>query len=288
MAGISSNALKGTQYSKNRKEFNGIEHTTDLDLNQYDAVYRTLDPQIGRWWQIDPKCETFEDYSPYNHVLNNPISISDPFGDDTTRMNELPAVWPDFNPDNDVVQLNGIQVTPSGARSDLGNQVLFGVTYGFGYKVMPSRNFFVDLLLGGRNYGGYTVDNNGILTRHQTVIAGYPPDYIDAGGNPLGTARRTVEAVEGASSIFSHITSKIVRQMERRGWTRELIHETINNPFTTRVATNRATGNAATAYFEATGSYVVKDNVTNEIIQVSNRLDPNWIPDATITNLFIP
>lgn len=76
--------------------------------------------------------------------------------------------------------------------------------------------------------------------------------------------------------------------MERRGWTRELIHETINNPFTTRVATNRATGNAATAYFEATGSYVVKDNVTNEIIQVSNRLDPNWIPDATITNLFIP
>ncbi|MFY0254330.1 hypothetical protein ACDQ55_10295 [Chitinophaga sp. 30R24] len=55
MAGISSNALKGSNYPKNRKEYNGIEHTTDLDLNQYDAFYRTLDPQIRRWNQVDPK-----------------------------------------------------------------------------------------------------------------------------------------------------------------------------------------------------------------------------------------
>ena len=65
MAGISSNALKGTQYSKNRKEFNRIEHTTDLDLNQYDAVYRTLDPQIGRWWQIDHE-QDFGSLTPEN------------------------------------------------------------------------------------------------------------------------------------------------------------------------------------------------------------------------------
>ncbi|WP_145671732.1 colicin E5-related ribonuclease [Chitinophaga polysaccharea] len=54
------------------------------------------------------------------------------------------------------------------------------------------------------------------------------------------------------------------------------------------MATNRATGNAATVFFENTGSYVVKDNITNEIIQIIYRLDPNWIPDATITIPFIP
>ncbi|MFY0256488.1 RHS repeat-associated core domain-containing protein [Chitinophaga sp. 30R24] len=81
MVGISSNALKGTQYSKNRKEFNGIEHTTDLDLNQYDAFYRNLDPQIGRWWQIDPKCEASISESPYVSMGNNPISHMDPLGD---------------------------------------------------------------------------------------------------------------------------------------------------------------------------------------------------------------
>ncbi|PSL34555.1 DUF6443 domain-containing protein [Chitinophaga ginsengisoli] len=82
MAGISTDALKGSNYSQNRKEFNGIEHTTDLDLNQYDAFYRTMDPQIGRWTQIDP----MPDYSlsPYTAMGNNPIFNSD-FRGDTIR-----------------------------------------------------------------------------------------------------------------------------------------------------------------------------------------------------------
>lgn len=96
-----------------------------------------------------------------------------------------------------------------------------------------------------------------------------------------------VAAKEG-SSIFSYITPKITKQMAGRGWTQELIHNTVNNPFTTRVATNRATGNAATAFFQKNGAYVVKDNVTNQVIQISNKLDPKWIPDATIINPFIP
>lgn len=76
MAGISSKAAGGTE---NRKGFNGIEHTTDLDLNQYDAFYRTLDPQIGRFWQIDPKPDLSE--SLYSAMSNNPILKADFLGD---------------------------------------------------------------------------------------------------------------------------------------------------------------------------------------------------------------
>ncbi|SFM78498.1 RHS repeat-associated core domain-containing protein [Chitinophaga sp. YR627] len=81
MTGISTNALKGVNYAKNRKEFNGIEHTVDLDLNQYDAFYRTLDPQIGRWSQVDPKTESMEMWSTYASMYNNPIRYSDLLGD---------------------------------------------------------------------------------------------------------------------------------------------------------------------------------------------------------------
>jgi len=78
MAGISSKALK-TNYAENRKKFNGIEHTTDFDLNTYDAFFRSADPQIGRWWQIDPKPNMAE--SPYSMMGNNPILNADPLGD---------------------------------------------------------------------------------------------------------------------------------------------------------------------------------------------------------------
>ena len=81
MAGISSNALKGVNYPENRKKYNGIEFTTDLDLDVYDAQLRNLDPQIGRWNQIDPKIENMEMWSPYASNYDNPIRYQDFLGD---------------------------------------------------------------------------------------------------------------------------------------------------------------------------------------------------------------
>lgn len=66
------------------------------------------------------------------------------------------------------------------------------------------------------------------------------------------------------------------------------INNTVKEPYTTREATNKANGNDATAYFNEDGSYVVRDNKTGDIIQVSNRNDPSWVPDDTITNPYIP
>jgi RHS repeat-associated protein len=82
MAGISSRAMNFGA-PENRKKFNGIEHTTDLELNQYDAFFRTLDPQIGRFLQIDPKIESAEAWSPYSTMLDDPIKNIDPLGDST-------------------------------------------------------------------------------------------------------------------------------------------------------------------------------------------------------------
>jgi RHS repeat-associated protein len=76
IAGISSKAAGKLE---NRFKYNGIEHNSDFDLNMYDAFYRNLDPQIGRFWQIDPK--STDDYSLYAAMNNNPIRFSDPLGD---------------------------------------------------------------------------------------------------------------------------------------------------------------------------------------------------------------
>ncbi|PZR28663.1 MAG: hypothetical protein DI535_05870 [Citrobacter freundii] len=80
MAGISSKALSFGG-PENKYKYNGIEHNDAFDINTYDAFYRNLDPQIGRFWQIDPKPN--EKFSPYAAMANNPILYSDPLGDTT-------------------------------------------------------------------------------------------------------------------------------------------------------------------------------------------------------------
>jgi RHS repeat-associated protein len=81
MAGISSKVLKGSLYPENKKKYNGIEFTDELDLNLYEAQLRSLDPQIGKWYQIDPKIENMEMWSPYVSNYDNPIRYNDFLGD---------------------------------------------------------------------------------------------------------------------------------------------------------------------------------------------------------------
>ncbi len=79
MAGISSRA---SGVLENKHKYNGIEFENDFDLNTYDAFFRELDPQTGRWWQVDPKIENMEMWSPYASNFDNPIKYNDFLGDE--------------------------------------------------------------------------------------------------------------------------------------------------------------------------------------------------------------
>jgi RHS repeat-associated protein len=78
MAGISSKAL---QFGgpENKRKYQQYEFNSGFDLNLYESFYRTHDPQIGRFLQIDPKPADWE--SLYTAMGNNPIRNSDLLGD---------------------------------------------------------------------------------------------------------------------------------------------------------------------------------------------------------------
>ena len=79
--GLTFNSYQRENSLFNKYLYNGIEKTTDLDFGWYNATYRTLDPSIGRWLQIDPMVDDFHGWSPYNSNFNDPVKYNDPDGD---------------------------------------------------------------------------------------------------------------------------------------------------------------------------------------------------------------
>ena len=77
---------------ENRFKFNdGAELTNEFDLNLYETSFRGLDPQIGRFWQIDPVADVNAEWGQYVFSNDNPILLNDQLGLDADTVT-LPAV----------------------------------------------------------------------------------------------------------------------------------------------------------------------------------------------------
>jgi len=121
MAGISSKAFGGIE---NRYKYNGIELDTSLGLDEYEAQLRDLDPQTGRWWQVDPETEAQEMWSPYTSNFDNPILYKDPLGDEGEECCE--GLWNVLDKINHAVQhatAEGVVFVMSAANAVSTNQV---------------------------------------------------------------------------------------------------------------------------------------------------------------------
>jgi RHS repeat-associated protein len=204
MAGISSNALMGGSYAKNRKEYNGIEHTIDLELNQYDAFYRNFDAQIGRWWQIDPKPNV--SVSLYAMMENNPISNSDVLGDTI-----LPNVSYDYSKTANPIK-----------KSDLGNTS--DTNIGIATSTSTGSTITIDIAIslsaafkGTTSSANIETQNPGLEREVKAHEEGHKDQLMDAANAPVSLyvgidgeivsfSGRADKVIDNASSAFINST----------------------------------------------------------------------------------
>jgi RHS repeat-associated protein len=96
MQGISSKAASFGNL-ENRLKFNDGTELESKEFNDgsglevYSTAFRSYDPQIGRFHQIDPLGEWTESWGLYIYAFNNPLSYNDPLGltSDTITLPEV-------------------------------------------------------------------------------------------------------------------------------------------------------------------------------------------------------
>lgn len=83
MAAISSKAYanqKNSYLFNTGTELGNKEFNDGSGLELYETTFRGYDPQIGRFWQLDPLSDKYKSWSLYCFASDNPISFSDPLG----------------------------------------------------------------------------------------------------------------------------------------------------------------------------------------------------------------
>ena len=257
------------------------------ELTKLGARY--YDPEVGSFLSVDPVTGDPAEptrRAPYNYAASNPAALIDPGGESFGSM------------------LGGAYetaTTPLKTKAEAIDQQLAEISNdpGAGEAAHTSANFLgpivalascesfdataltlVTTVFPYGRVGTYLLSAGRGLGRLGPRLA----DELGVYGPLAGRAGRGGKAesklVEGAHTL----SPKIQGQLSRRGWTERLIDSTIARPART-VATRdtrhiRGGGrmdDPATAYFSESGGYIVRNDRTGDIVQVSDRTNSNWI-----------
>ena len=121
---------------------------------------------------------------------------------------------------------------------------------------------------------------DGVIDLGTDTAAFFIP-YVPAGSSKI--ARALNKNVEVPRSVSTQFEAKIEKQMSRRGWDKDSIVSTIDNPgrtVPTRDTRWKSDGtrrdDPATAYIRDDGQYVVRNDNDGTIVQLSDRNKEDW------------
>lgn len=285
--------------------FTGKVHDGVSGLDDFGARY--LGSSLGRFMMPDPgnlggeldESANPQSWNSYDYVRNNPLNLVDPDGLDCIYAGDF------SNSGTVVIELgdhcsNGGGTYVSGTIDEKSlvydqksNQLSFNFsnaedqTGGTGVVSLgPPRSEGIsdsdrfDALHMGVGLGKQGV-NWALRSTAANALGALGGYLLGRGIQAILAAREATAAAEAAVDV-QNVSSKITRQMLSRGWTQQAVIDTIKEAQeagTVYPAVNKATGGAATEYVsQSTGKFVVVDNSTKQIIQVSGPgFRPNYM-----------
>jgi RHS repeat-associated protein len=281
-------------------KFTGKERDSESGLDNFETRY--FGSSFGRFMSPDAaniagdldESGNPQSWNAYAYVRNNPVNAVDPNGEDCVYAG-------DFKNSGTVLVERGDHCSYASGSYVEGhidensfvydqknNQLTYNVsdTGASGViSVGPSNagigdsDRFAAVQMGvglgeqGVNWATRTTAENAV-----GALGGY---LLGRGIQAIVAAREAAALAEGAVDL-ENISSHITRRMASRGWTKQAVVDTIKEAQqagTTYSAVNKATGGAATEYVnQSTGRFVVVDNTTKQIIQVSGPgFRPNYM-----------
>ena len=262
---ITGNYTTGADYGYLGKPYDSI---TGL----YNYGYRDYSPQTVRFTTVDPIRDGTNWFA---YVNNDPVNYVDLWG---LLASEGHINW---NAVLDGVQagLDVAGLVPGVGEIADGANALISLVRGDPAGAALSAMSMVPMVGDALGKGGKVVKTS----------LGYGDEVVEAGVKGYKKSSSSIRSVDLIFENSTKSAQRLKNQMNDRGWTEELVKNTIESPYTTRTSINKTTGNSATVFYTKKGSYVVVDDVDKTVVQVSDNVNPEqWIPDSNIVDPYIP
>jgi RHS repeat-associated protein len=251
------NSTSGNYSGAGRQYVNRFADQSSLDYLQnryYDPSRGQFVTEDPAFWSVNQNLTDPQSFNAYSYANDNPITGKDPNGLDDKNTGTIISL---------------IEQAIAAIEQEI------AILSGSGGSSQKTTN-------GG---AGATSQQNKSASASGGVSFGYQwkPGF-------------TLSAGLGSTPALT-IPDKIIGQMPKRGWNKEAVKETYEKPFTTRPSVDRTgspspdTWEPATAYFNQDGTYVVVNDNTGKVVQISdnNKVRAgSWAPDRDIQNPYAP
>ncbi|WP_319022350.1 colicin E5-related ribonuclease [Burkholderia sp. Z1] len=189
---------------------------------------------------------------------------------------------------------------PIGSMTDWKNQLVGNMQRDYGGKTPPTD---ANNQLSGGGSNDNTSGTAGAVVTPPVALPGpygtivSTPPLIAPAGTPIqssssGDGNESASTNPGGATNTGKITidSKIGGQLEARGWTQKDVQTVVSEGPVGTTMDNRSAGktpdglprNDPASVYGSKNGYVVVNDRTGEVVQVSGKNDPGWIPDSRI------